>query len=471
MSINLYDDQQELVHDARQALRKNKSILVQAATGAGKTVISASMIHGTLAKGTRSMFVVPRKTLLRQTAETLQEYHIPFTFFAAGYTYNPFAKTILASAQTLAARFDRMPDVDIVFFDECHFGGADLDRIIKYYRAKGKFIIGLSATPTKLDGRGMDEWYDDMVCGKSVRWLMDNNRLSDYSLFAPNTPDLTKVKVTGGDYNKAQLNTLMEMDSLIIGDAVKHYKERAMGKLGLTFGTSIKHCGIIAEQYRAAGIPAVAVDGTTPEDELKAAIKAFARREILQLVNCELLTFGFDLASAAGMKVTVESMHDLQPTKSLAKQMQKNGRVLRYELGKEALIFDHAGNWLRHGLPDEDREWSLDGKDKKKSEGEKAMPVRQCPECFFAHRPAPVCPNCSYEYPIKSREVDEQEGELVQIDKNELRRQAEVERQTRIRRQHQARTLDELIKLGTEWGYQKPEFWAAKIYSARAAKR
>jgi len=466
--INLFDDQTRLVGKTRDALRRNKFVLMQAATGAGKTVMSASMIMGARAKGTRAMIVVPRKTLLRQTAETLMSYDLPFTYFAAGYTYNPYAQIILASAQTLGARMDKLPDVNLVFFDECHYGGGVLDKVIKHYRARGAYGVGLSATPTKLDGRGMGEWYDEMVEGETVRWLIDNKRLSDYRMFAPNVPDMTGIKTHGGDYAQGALNEKMENDKVIIGDVVRHYKTHAMGKLGLTFCTSRKHNEITASAYRSAGIPAMAVDGLTPPDELKRIIKAFARREILQLVNCDLLTFGFDLASAAQMPVTVETMHDVQPTQSLAKQSQEWGRVLRYELGKTAMIFDHAGNWTRHGLPDDDREWTLDSKQKRTQEGERAIAVKQCPKCFYAHRPMPACPNCNHVYEVGGREVDHIEGELTELNKDDLRNR---EKKERLSRQAQARTLDELIAEGKRRGMKNPYGWASHVYTARKARR
>jgi len=186
----------------------------------------------------------------------------------------------------------------------------------------------------------------------------------------------------------------MTQDKVLVGSAIKHYRDTAMGRLNISFCTSIKHAELTADAFRDAGIPAAHVSGSMDDKEIAMRIKAFARRELLVLANCDLMCFGFDLASAANMDVTIECMSDLRPTKSLPLQLQKWGRVLRYK-DQPAIILDHAGNSKPdfHGLPDSDREWSLEGKDSKKG-GEKTEPTRQCGECFFVHRPAPVCPHC-----------------------------------------------------------------------------
>jgi hypothetical protein len=126
------------------------------------------------------------------------------------------------------------------------------------------------------------------------------------------------------------------------------------------------------------------------------------------------LTFGFDLSQASGLDVTVESMSDLAPSKSLPWQLQKWGRVLRMK-EEPAMLFDHVGNYLHHGSPDDEREWRLDAKPKRGGNSEPTQPVRQCPQCFMVHRPSPECPGCGFVYPIQSRMIEEVEGELSEV--------------------------------------------------------
>ena len=107
------------------------------------------------------------------------------------------------------------------------------------------------------------------------------------------------------------------------------------------------------------------------------------------------------MPSIVGRDVTIGCMLDLAPTNSLVNYMQRNGRALRYEEGKVAVLLDPAGNTERHGSPAMLREWSLDGcLDKKKSKAtdvEKVL-VRTCPKCFAIHDPEPTCPECGHIY-------------------------------------------------------------------------
>lgn len=458
--IELYPDQADLIDRTRAAMRLHKAVLVQAATGFGKTVLAAAMIKSAAAKGNRCTFVVPRRELLRQTAETLQAYQIPFGYVAAGYGPNPFATVQLATSGTLSRRLDRAPATRVAFIDETHFGADELARIIGHYRAAGAWIIGLSATPWKLSGQGLGDWYQAMECGPPIADLIASGRLSRYRLFAPSHPDLSGIKTVAGDYAKGELSARMEGDRVLIGNAVKHYASHAMGRLNIAYCTSVRHAEIVAQAFRDGGVPASAISGAMDDDTRSSLVRRFARRELLVLANCSLLTFGFDLASAAQMDVTVESMSDLSPTKSLSLQLQKWGRVLRRK-DYPALIFDHAGNVDRHGLPDDPREWSLEGRAKRESDAERALPVRQCSACYHCHRPAPECPACGFVYPVQSRMVEEVDGDLAEV--------------TGARKppspQAMAKDLDALIRLGQAKGMKNPAGWAAHVMSARLAKR
>lgn len=416
MEINPFPDQIDLINGVRSEMRRHKSILMQAATGSGKTIMAAYMIDQARKKGSRAGFMVPRRELLRQTAKTMDKYGIPYGVVSAGYKPSPFANVQLITSGTIARRLDKAPVLNVLFVDETHYGGAEVERIVRHYQAQGAWVIGLSATPWKLSGKGLGEWYDCMVEGPSIRWLVDNGRLSDYRLFAPSHPDLSGIKTVAGDYAKGELTQRMEDNRVLIGNAARHYKQHAGGKLNIAYCTSINHAEITAQTFRDNGVPAAHVSGKMDDAELARRIKAFARREILTLCNADLLTFGFDLSAASGMDVTIEAMSDLRPTKSLALQMQKWGRVLRMK-DEPALIFDHAGNSApdMHGLPDSDREWTLQGRQKRGGDGEKTEPTRQCHECYFVHRPTPTCPNCGFEYPVMARTIDEVEGELEEV--------------------------------------------------------
>jgi superfamily II DNA or RNA helicase len=468
--ITLLPDQADLINNVKDKVRGgSRAILLQGATGSGKSCMASDIVNGAYRKGKTCHFIVPRRDLIRQTSETFNAFGIPHGFIASGLKQHHRNKIFVCSAQTLINRLDIPPDLAII--DETHYGSAGLDKIIKFYKSRGTVIVGLSATPWKLSGQGLGCWYDEMVCGPSIRWLIDNKRLADYRAFAPSHPDLGQIKIVGGDFAKGQLSERMEGDRVLIGNAVKHYKQHAMGKLGVTFGVSRKHSEMLAQEFRDNGVPAMHMDGETPDDERKRICVAFAKRELLQITNCDLLNFGFDLSSASGIKgVNIQCLTDCKPTKSLAAQMQKNGRNMRYD-PEPHLFFDHANSFQEHGLPCADRVWTLEDREKgSKDAAEKSISVRQCLPaedadgvvrgCYYCHKPAPICPNCLRVYKIESREIEQVDGELQEL---QIQQQKKQERQ----KQGRAATLEELIEIGKSKGYRFPVQWAKKVMAGR----
>ena len=457
--ITLHPHQDTVNSECRQKfIEGKKSVLIQAATGFGKSICGAYQIYNSQLRGKISIFVVPRKQLIDQMADTFDKFGIEYSYIASGYPYNEFAQTFICSQQTLVKRLDLVKP-DVCFWDEVHIGGAGLDKCITHYSSA--YHIGLSASPKRLDGRGLGCWFEAMVQGPSVEWLIENSYLSDYRIFAPTTYDPGFGK-RGGDYKKEEVNDYMMAKPQIIGDAVSSYRNYANGKLMVCFCPSIEHSKMTAASFTAAGIPAAHMDGETPKDERKRIIRAFARREILILCNVEICTTGFDLSSASGMDVTVEGIIDLRHTASLALQLQKWGRALRRK-DYPAVILDHVGNVARHGLPDDEREWSLaDEKKKKREITEREAGLAICPTCFCHHRPTPVCPNCGHVYEVKSRAVEQVEGELVEVDKVALRKQ-------RRREEGQCVSLEDFIALGKQRGY-KPG-WAYRRYAMRKSQK
>ncbi len=460
--VSLFDDQIKSIDGVIASLKRgNKSVLMQAATGSGKSYMAAEIVRRAMAKGNSVWFSVPRKDLIRQMGKTFDDFSLRYNHIASGYPFRPMSPLQICSTDTLKNRLEKLHAPKLAIIDETHFGGDGLDRIVRHLKSCGTIIVGLSATPWKLSGQGLGCWYDDMVLGASIRELIDAKRLSDYRAFAPSHANLSGIKLSGGDYAKGQLSDLMEQDRVLIGNAVKHYKEHAYGKLNVAYCVSIAHSQIVCESFKAHGIPAAHIDGTTPDDERKRIIRAYAKRELMVLTNCELLTFGFDLASQVNMDVTIEAMSDLRPTKSLALQMQKWGRVLRRK-DYPAIIFDHANNFMEHGLPCDDRNWTLSDRVKGTGiAGEKTLPVKECDKCHFCHHPAPVCPNCGYTYPVQSREIDEVDGELAEVNMIDLKRKKKEEIWG-------AKTMEDLFRIERERGYKSG--WAhiqAKIRNIR----
>lgn len=465
--IQLRPDQEDVRTKLRIALRSSTSVLTFAPTGFGKTVLAAALIKMIFEAGKRVIFCVHRVDLITQTAKTFAKLGLPFSYIAAGYHFNPYHRIFIASIATLKNRLGRIP-AHYIFVDEAHLSAASgWASVAHHYKEAGAKLIGLTGSPERLDGKPLGDVWDTMVMGPSVRWLIDNGRLSRYRAFSPAGLDLSGLHTRGGEYIASELDDLMS-GKAVLANAVKHWRKHAAGKRTIAFSPSVASAERLAAEFRANGIVAVSLDGNTPQADRVAAFNGFADRQIDLIVNCQLFCEGFDLAAQVDREVTIEAVLDNSPTQSLARLLQKHGRGLRQDgTGVPHILLDMVGGFARHGLPDEEREWSLGGR-VKRDQGEGVM---ICPMCFASHGPARECPECGHAYPIKEREsggaggriLGEVEGELEEIDLERARRQ-------RQREQQKARSLDDLIKIATDRGYKSPEKWAAHIMTARAAK-
>ncbi len=453
--MNLRDYQQRGLDEIRQRLRAGaRSVLWQMPTGAGKTASTSYMLGSAASKSRRSWFVVHRRELILQSVRAFTAAGVPHGVVAAGFTESTRREVQICSVQTLARRLERMQAPDLIVWDECHHLAAGSWSSI-YRRYPRATHIGLSATPARLDGKGLGEHFDAMVRGPTVRELIDGGYLVPYRAFAPATPDLSKVHTRMGDYVKSEVADLMDRP-VLVGNAVDHYSRLARGKRAVVFAISIEASRHVVEAFRSAGIPAEHVDGETPTEARDAAIARFQSGRTLILSNVDLFGEGFDLPA-------IEAVILLRPTQSLSLYLQQVGRALRPSPGKtEAIILDHAGNILRHGLPDEEREWGLDGERASKRSREDAGPaIRQCLQCYGISRATSlVCQQCGCPFPVKTREVEQVAGELTEIDPLQARRIAK-------REQALATSLEALIELGRARGYKRPQLWAAHVWQSR----
>ena len=463
MTISLYPHQEKFIVDIREALRSKQAVLGQASTGFGKTCCVASIAKSASAKGKRVLFTVHRKDLLRQTSNTFKEFDIHHGVIATGQRPNPFAPVQIASIQTLQNRLDSQPFFDLVIPDEAHLSAAEgQKKVLLHFKKQGSKLVGLTATPERLSGEGLNDIFDTMVQGPSMAWLIKHGYLSDYKIYAPSQPDLTGVHTRMGDYINSELESAMNKP-FITGNAISHYQKHAAGKRALAFCISIKHSQHVADQFRNAGIMAVHIDGETKHEDRVKAFRAFAKRDIQVITSVALFCEGFDLSSQIGQEVPIEATISLRPTQSLALDLQQKGRGLRRK-PYPAIILDHSGNTLRHGLPDDERDWTLEGKKRSKKD-KNEVAVRQCPKCFAVHRPLPVCPSCGFVYEVKGRpDIEVVDGELQELDKDAMRRK-------RFKEQSKAQTIDELVALAKARGYKSPMAWAGYIFTARQAKR
>lgn len=409
------------------------------------------------AKGNRTLILVHRAELLEQCHRSLESMDVPHGLIAAGLTPDRSHLTQIASVQTLVRRFDRVMAPDLIVIDEAHHAtaGAWASVLAQYPQAR---VLGVTATPARLDGKGLGQVFDDLIRGPEVADLIDKGFLAKPVYYAPKTVDMAGVRTVAGDFNRAEMAERMDKPT-ITGDAVTHYRKYANANACIVFCTGLKHAEHVAQAFNAAGYRFKVIDGTLSKEERAKRVLDLSAGFLHGLVSVDIVSEGFDLPC-------VSTAILLRPTASLSLHLQQIGRVLRPAPNKlRAVILDHVGNCRRHGLAEEVRDWSLDGIKRRGKRGpqDDVADTRQCPECFAVHTPSPTCPQCLHVYEIKDRIPDVVDGELEELKAREAVKQ-------RKREQGTAQTLEDLIKVGKARGMKNPYGWAHNVFKARKNK-
>jgi superfamily II DNA or RNA helicase len=420
------------------------------------TVCFSYVSAGTSRAGKRVLIIAHRRELLKQISAALKSAGVRHAVMTGGYRGIPTAQVVVASVFTLAKRIAYFPAPDLIVGDEAHHFTPDSTwgKVVNHF-PKAR-VLGVTATPERLDGKGLGLMFDHMVMGPPVAELMEQGYLSRADVYAPSVPLLTGARTRMGDYVVGDLEDAMDKPS-ITGSAVEHYRKLADGKKAIAFCVSIKHAKDVAEQFRQAGYAAHHIDGGMDERERDRVLKRFEDGEIQVLTSCDLVSEGFDLPA-------IEVGIMLRPTKSLGLFLQQAGRCVRPSPGKTGtIILDHAGNTHRHGFIDEPRDWQLtDGSVREKRD---VVPsVRTCPKCFAAHRPMPVCPKCGHAYELKSRKVDHVDGELELTSRSDDVQKASAENDIQ-------RRFSVLKSIGKSRKYGNPERWAFNVICGQEAAR
>lgn len=462
--MNLRPYQTTAVDAIRTAFRSgSKAPLLVMPTGAGKTVCFSDIARSATGRGTRTGILTHRTELLKQASDKLAKFGVEHGIIAPGHT--PTGDLIqVASVQTLARRLDRIKPFDLIIIDEAHHTTAGTWRTILAANPAAA-IIGVTATPVRTDGQGLGTQgggvFDTLINGPSISDLIKQGYLVPPRVFAPPIQfSLSGVHKRGGDFVRSEIEQRIDKP-VITGDAVKHYTRICHGAPAIAFCASVLHAQHVAEEFRAAGYRAASIDGNMDPVTRARLIAGLGEGRVDVLTSCEIVSEGTDIP-------VVTAAILLRPTESMGLYLQQVGRVLRPADNKPAaIILDHVGNCMRHGFPDDDREWSLDGIVKKprgKDDDEvPAVQARQCPVCFALHRPADVCPRCGHIYQpdlVKPQEVD---GELSEITPE----QAALMKERRRLQERRARSEADLAELARARGYKNPDKWAKHVIEGR----
>lgn len=467
---HLRNYQQLTVNGMRIAFAaKCRSVLLVLPAGAGKTFTSCYMIDQAAAKKRNVLILVHRQELANQFSAALETYGVKHGLIGAGKRIDLTHRVQVASVQTYARRMEKMSwQPHLIISDEAHHvtQGSQWGKVMEHHGASLK--MGLTATPVRLDGKGLGVgeggYFDAIVEGPGPAQLMEWGNLCDYKMYAPpesKKVDMAGIKKVAGDYSKKEASERINKPT-ITGNAIEHYRELASGKPAVVFCMSRAHAEDVCDQFCKAGYRFAVLDGTLRgkgrnaegDDLVAQRVAALDSGELQGLVTVDLVSEGFDLPA-------IEVAISLRATQSEALHIQQVARALRPAPGKDyAIILDHVGNSERHGFPDDERQWTLEGKKAGKKKGESAAPIKQCDACGCVHRPAPACPECGEVYEVQSREVEEVEGKLEEVKRKRDEKEA---RKAEIKA---AKSLPELQYLAQKYGY-KPNWahvkWQQKV--------
>lgn len=445
----------DLVATIRELLSEHRRVLAVLPTGGGKTQAFCSIAQLSTYRNNNVLILAHRSELLEQISNRLRQMEVPHGVLAPQHPI-VHAQVQVASIQAAARRLSKMPwSPNLILVDEAHHCAArSWQQILSGY--PNARIIGWTATPQRLDGKGLGESFDAMAEGPSVARLISMGYLSKYKLYAPPTgADLAGLPKRAGDYRIEDATQRM-CEPRVLYAAVQNYLKFADGRRAVTFCTSVKHAQLVLEAFQAAGVASDLIEGTLAPAERASRLESFRKGNTRVLVSVDLISEGFDVPAC-------DCVILLRPTASLALYLQQVGRALRPS-AREAIILDCAGNSVVHGLPCETREWSLQGIAPKSRSELRNVPIRVCPSCFGVHRPAPVCPFCGFTHVAGREPPKEVQKELVEVDPVVMAQEKAAKR----REVGSARTLEQLLEVAKSRGYRPG--WAHAVMKSRKSK-
>lgn len=466
MQVTLRPYQEQLLDDIRASMRRgHRRVLAVMPTGAGKGTTIAVMVSNAAERGHRVLILAHRAELIADLSQRIHGLGINHGILASGYREDLRHPVQVGSVQTVVRRLGRIPPPSMVIQDEAHHlvAGNMWGRIVDAWPRA--YLIGKTATPERLSGEGLGDghggYFQDMVQGPDAGWLTQQGFLVPARVFAPPGIDLSGIKRFDTTKGRHEADDRLKQGQAM-GDAVSHYRRTIQDEhngTAIAFCCSVAHADALAEAFRSQGIAAARLDGAMDRGERRRMINDLGAGVLKVITSCDIISEGTDIPSVTGAIL-------LRPTDSLGLHLQQVGRVLRPAPGKRwAIVNDHVGNSLRHGLPTDQREWSLEGRQKgKRRTASEALPVKVCDSCFSTLPSSePVCPICGFVFPPAARR------ELVTVDGTLQELTAQAAAQQRRKAVGKARTREELEAIRLERGYSRG--WTDHILRARGGAR
>jgi DNA repair protein RadD len=420
--------QTEAVRKLPALLRKHGRVVAVSPTASGKTVIGVMLIVEKYRRK-RVLWLAHRIELIKQAHDRLAKDGVPakdLGVLSGPLKRNEGARVLVASIDTVRAR--DMAGFDLIVVDECHRIEAKSYQTVLDSMPDTP-VLGLTATPWRLDGKPLGDTFRHMlVVAGQTELIADGYLMRPISYGVPR--EKARAMVAGissnGDYAVKALGQAMKKNRLM-GDVVSECARLAPGEKTLVFAVNRDHGKALAARFKKSKRPTAYLDGETPAVVRALMIEALKSGALEVIVNVDVLTEGFD---APPVKCVVMA----RPTKSLTRFLQYVGRAARPYKRKRPIIIDHAGNRWRHGLPEQEREWSLEGYPTLVASD---SPARICPACMaMIHTSATVCPECGAELPKTVKEIRETKATLERLTASNTQREMIREQLLRLAKKH-----------------------------------
>ena len=407
--FELRDYQEEFLTEILESIKINDRIVCQLSTGAGKTVVFTELIKRL---NSRTLIIVDSIDLVNQTVKTLERQKIDVGCLLAGNKKFPTNLVVVGMTKSLWNRRKKIPFFDYCIYDECHvWEGCKLFEYLK-----GCKIFGFTATPVRLKRNKIDEeysevetmsqWYDDIVCGKPISWLMEHGYLipekNEYIDF-----DATGLKTdASGEFTASSLKEVFQSETY--KNALRNtFDKLCDGKKTMIFTSSTETNKIYADLFFDKNVKTYDSVNNKP-NEREEIVEWFETTPDAILINTGVFTKGFDVCD-------VEVILMARATKSLSLWIQIAGRGARKTSKIEKpyfLLIDGGNNNEEHGIFSFDRDWRKIFFDKQRKSYLKEM--YECEECSFNfEKKDKICPNCGCEIEIQEPPEEKEQKEFI----------------------------------------------------------
>lgn len=357
--INPYPYQQEILDNlqAERVIRGKNKNLVVAATGTGKTLISAfdyrRFCKMNSNKKNRLLFVAHREEILKQSRDVFQAVLKDPNFgelFVGGYRPESNIDYLFMSVQTMTSQqkaFEKLSEkyYDYIIVDEFHHAAAPTYQFVLSH-FKPQILLGLTATPERMDGKDVLEYFDGRVAAEiRLPEAIERKLLCPFQYFGvSDSVDLSEIKWTRGGYDKTELSNIYSLNREIaerraghIINSINKYVADINDVHGLGFCVSVAHAQFMAEYFNAKGIVSISLDKDSNDDVRKTAKQRLISGEIKFIFVVDLYNEGVDIPE-------IDTVLFLRPTESLTVFLQQLGRGLRLSEGKDCLtVLDFIG--------------------------------------------------------------------------------------------------------------------------------